>query len=169
MACDDSDRYECSTITDPETIRLMEIQPSSKLEAPIQCKLRDKNLAQIDYDIFAHYIALSHVWGDGVDRCAISVVGKAFDITATLDSALRHIRDPDRVINVWADGVCVNQNDIDERNTQVGLMGSIYSMAHHTIIFLGDSTPEIGIAMTAITRSSGPDISASTNGEQDDT
>jgi hypothetical protein len=53
---------------------------------------------------------------------------------------LRHIRDPQIVLRVWADGICINQFDNREKNVQVGLMGSIYELARHTIIFLGEAT-----------------------------
>ncbi|KAH7313178.1 hypothetical protein BKA65DRAFT_412085, partial [Rhexocercosporidium sp. MPI-PUGE-AT-0058] len=84
----------------------------------------------------------------------ISVEGKALNIIATLDSAFRHIRDMTRVIYVWADGVCVNQKGVEDRNTQVGLM------AHHTIIFLGDLTPEIDDAVKIVSQPAGCESSA---------
>jgi len=38
---------------------------------------------------------------------------------------------------VWADGVCINQLDIQERNDQVHRIHSIYSKATRTIVYLG--------------------------------
>jgi hypothetical protein len=70
------------------------------------------------------------------------VDGEAMYITASLDSALRHMRDRYRKRQVWADAICINQDDIEERNHQVGQMASVYSHAHHTIIFLGEGIPE---------------------------
>ncbi|KAH6716998.1 hypothetical protein BKA61DRAFT_671468 [Leptodontidium sp. MPI-SDFR-AT-0119] len=60
MADDNDGLYEYSVISDPDT-RLIEIQPSPSLETPVRCTLRHKTLAEIDYDIFAHYIALSYL------------------------------------------------------------------------------------------------------------
>jgi hypothetical protein len=37
------------------------------------------------------------------------------------------------------DAICVNQNDIDERNNQVPLMGTLYSGAEKVIIWLGEA------------------------------
>jgi hypothetical protein len=108
----------------------------------MQCSLKDATLAEYRDDIADHYVALSYVWGDANDKRCIMVDGKRFNITASLDSALRHIRDARRVLRVWADGVCINQNDAVERNRQVRLMGEIYSTAEHTIIYLGVSSPE---------------------------
>ncbi|KAF7888783.1 hypothetical protein EAF00_009083 [Botryotinia globosa] len=43
---------------------------------------------------------------------------------------------------MWADGICINQSDFEEKNRQVGLMSVIYEVASHTIIFLGETTSE---------------------------
>ena len=74
------------------------------------------------------------------DRRTVFINGKTLDITATLDSALRHIREPKRELKIWADGICINQSDVEERNIQVQQMGAIYQLARHTIIYLGEST-----------------------------
>ena len=97
-------------------------------------------LLEYDNDIVHHYTALSYVWGDEKDKRTVAVDGKSLEITATLESALRHVRDLQRVLRVWADGICINQLDVGEKNVQVGLMGSIYELARHTIIFLGEAT-----------------------------
>lgn len=55
------------------------------------------------------YTALSYVWGDATDIRQINVDGKALDITASLEEALRYIRDSKQPRRIWADGVCVNQ------------------------------------------------------------
>jgi hypothetical protein len=100
------------------------------------------NLAYYYHDVVDHYVALSYVWGDETDKRAISIGGKKLGITASLDCALRHIRDRRRMLHVWADGICINQNDVDDRNLQVSQMRSVYSAARHTIIFLGLSSPQ---------------------------
>lgn len=45
-------------------------------------------------------------------------------------------------MTVWADGICINQTDEEDKNTQVRQMGTIYEFARNTIIFLGDLAPE---------------------------
>ena len=39
---------------------------------------------------------------------------------------------------VWADGICINQGDVHEKEAQVQLMGDIYSKAEKTIVWLGE-------------------------------
>lgn len=100
-------------------------------------------LVEYDHDVVDHYVALSYVWGDETDKRAISIEGKKLEITASLDCALRHIRDRhSRMLRVWADGICIIQNDVDDRNLQVAQMRSVYSTARHAIIFLGLSSPQ---------------------------
>ncbi|PMD32954.1 HET-domain-containing protein, partial [Hyaloscypha variabilis F] len=134
--------YEYEKIGAEDTIRLILLQPSVDLEASIQCSLIRVTLEQCDKDVVEHYVALSYVWGDATLRRQISVDGATLDITASLDCALRHLRDQSRLLRVWADGICINQNDFEDRNHQVRMMSSIYLLARHTIIFLGPASPQ---------------------------
>ncbi|KAK0616869.1 heterokaryon incompatibility protein-domain-containing protein [Immersiella caudata] len=45
----------------------------------------------------------------------------------------------------WIDAICINQQDISERSSQVQMMGQIYKSAHHVVGWLG-SDPESGQA-----------------------
>lgn len=93
--------------------------------------------------------------GDQMDIRMVLVDGKALEITATLDSALRHIRSKDGPALLWADSICINQADIPERNQQVRQMGSIYACAAHTIIFFTSHTPEAELFLNALNISNG--------------
>jgi hypothetical protein len=86
---------------------------------------------------------LSYVWGDPISTRSIVVDGYSLSITANLDSALRHVRDNEHAIRVWADAICINQSDILERNKQVQQMGLIYSAVQHNITYLGDSDSHV--------------------------
>jgi hypothetical protein len=118
--------YQYSELTGDDAIRLIHLEPCDDLEASVECFLKDTTLAECRDDIGDHYIALSYVWGDQTDRRSMSVDGRRLEITASLDSALRYIRDHRRVLHIWADGVCINQKDTHDRNRQVRLMGDIY-------------------------------------------
>jgi hypothetical protein len=39
---------------------------------------------------------------------------------------------------LWIDALCINQKDLDERASQVGLMGQIYSTAAEVLVWLGN-------------------------------
>ena len=134
--------YQYSKLEGTDAIRLIYLQPCEDLEGGVECSLKDASLIAYGDDIGDHYIAISYVWGDQDDTRSILVDGRPLTITASLDSALRHVRDPRRVLRVWADGVCIDQKDVHDRNRQVRLMGDVYSTAQHTVIFLGASSPE---------------------------
>ncbi|KAH6714731.1 heterokaryon incompatibility protein-domain-containing protein [Leptodontidium sp. MPI-SDFR-AT-0119] len=92
------------------------------------------------------YEALSYVWGDPtVDSnftadCGVYI----FKATTNLESALRHLRFVDKPRYLWADAICINQNGLDERCQQVGIMGSIYAEASRVIIWLGHDEEHLG-------------------------
>lgn len=60
-------------------------------------------------------------------------------ITENLHTALSRLRDNsfDRII--WADGICINQDDNEERSLQVQYMMNIYSRASQVIVWLEES------------------------------
>jgi len=48
---------------------------------------------------------------------------------------------------MWIDAICINQNDISERNNQVRQMGAIYSQASQVVVWLGEETGDSGRAI----------------------
>jgi hypothetical protein len=117
------DKYQYTRLTEPDTFRLILLQPSPHLTAPLQLSILTATLSQYEDDIVDHYVALSYVWGNQTDISMIDVDSKQLEITASLDSALRHIRDANRPMKIWADGICINQTDTVEKNIQVRVMG----------------------------------------------
>jgi hypothetical protein len=60
------------------------------------------------------YESLSYAWGDPDVSISIRLEGKHFHVTTNLESALRHIRFPDRERIMWIDAVCINQRYLVE-------------------------------------------------------
>lgn len=108
--------YCYEKLTDIGAIRLIVLQPAVEPTAPLYCALISTNLCTCEYNLIDNYTALSYVWGNAAERGTIDIGGKVLDITASLELALRHIRDPLRTLHVWADGICINQTDIEEKN-----------------------------------------------------
>ena len=82
------------------------------------------------------YAALSYCWGDStLDRYIY--VPDALPVTANLHAALVSIGRM-ATAYVWADAICINQNNISERNHQVLLMRQIYEKATGIVIYLGE-------------------------------
>jgi hypothetical protein len=58
-------------------------------------------------------------------------------VTVNLQLALRHLRLPSTERVLWVDAVCINQNDILEKNHEVAHMRQIYLGAQQVIVWLG--------------------------------
>lgn len=114
MECEQKYRY--APLLEPDAFRIIVLRPSPSISSPLACNLNYSTLSHYDNSVIDNYVALSYVWGDASDRRTISVDGKALSITANLDSSLRYIRDSERDMEVWADGICIGQSDIVDKN-----------------------------------------------------
>ncbi|KAH7068499.1 heterokaryon incompatibility protein-domain-containing protein [Paraphoma chrysanthemicola] len=140
-------------------IRILELFPKASNEE-LRCRLIETPL-----DDAPPYQALSYVWGDPTIREPIWCNGERMDVTINLANALRRLRplqsetelnyakedatsprygdDDSATLShastrwVWADAICINQNDIVERSSQVQLMREVYSKSTEVAIWLG--------------------------------
>jgi hypothetical protein len=76
------------------------------------------------------------------ERLEILVNGHRFSVTVNLEAALRRLRFDAAPRVMWIDAICVNQEDFEERRTQVLPIGDIYSAASQTVVWLGKETEE---------------------------
>lgn len=97
-------------------------------------------VVHVDLDDDPTYLAISYAWGDK------SVVGHFLDPSGTetplgysqvILDILNTLVPPDETLYLWIDAICINQEDPDERASQVTIMGDIYRKAQQVIIFLG--------------------------------
>jgi len=124
------------------SIRLLALEPSLHEDDDVKCSLQHVEIAQA-----GSFEALSYVWGEAsaTTRESIIVEGCEFSVTANLWHALRNIRpkltttgtdDRSKGRTLWVDAICINQDDILERNSQVQMMRMIYRRAQRVLIFL---------------------------------
>ncbi len=149
----------------PDAIRLILLQPAPFISSPISCRIietawkheqttvypttkRKNGLA--DSSAQKGYTALSYTWGSSTQKTRIEIDGRPFHITSNLHTALQHLRSQRKEVRIWADSLCINQNDIEERNLHVSQMREIYSAANETTIFLGEATPGSDCLLSAI-------------------
>lgn len=124
----------------PNSIRLLRLLPDTD-KAEIRCEI-------FNYQLKAErssglYEALSYVWGNSPERKRLIIGGRNgaqayLDVTTNLYAALRRLRDPDVERIVWVDAININQDDLEERGSQVQFMASIYSFASRVIVWLGE-------------------------------
>ena len=100
---------------------------------------------QLDLEVFSKetcppYIALSYMWGSYEDTVSITVNRATLNITRNLWDFVQILHARGKTHDAqyfWADQVCMNQQDIAERDHQVGLMGAIFSGAQCVYAYLG--------------------------------
>ncbi|KAF5374284.1 hypothetical protein D9758_004543 [Tetrapyrgos nigripes] len=119
-------------------IRRLHLRPGPP-NSPIQCHLTTVSLLSSPKPF---YEALSYVWGDPSNRPSILLHDSPFPVTRNLFTALHYLRDEspngkERIL--WVDAVVINQEDIDERNSQVSMMDAVYASASHVLIWLGEA------------------------------
>lgn len=133
------------------SIRLLEIFPLNIENDPVICQL-----SSFPLDSTPEYIALSYRWGDVLDTTDITINQLNIHFRTNLVSAIRHLR---LAISrgfkplpsyVWADSICINQNNVAEINEQVRRMGSVYSRASTVISWLGsDANGDMSLMIKA--------------------
>jgi hypothetical protein len=117
-------------------IRMLILYPGA-LDNPLEGELELLNLEFFNIASSEPYESLSYVWGNP-DRCnEIICAGKRLRLTSSLYDALRRLRQPDRPRRLWADQICINQENMAERSQQVQFMNRIYKNASHVLVWLG--------------------------------
>ncbi|PSN63102.1 HET-domain-containing protein [Corynespora cassiicola Philippines] len=102
------------------------------------------------------YEALSYAWGDPLPPAAVYVIAENslpkshIKVRSNLEEALRHLRREHQPRILWIDAICINQDDISERQKQVKLMGLIFSRASGTVFWLGSDIQPGALALREI-------------------
>jgi hypothetical protein len=114
----------------------------------ICCELVKAYLSDLSHAM--PYAALSYAWGDTKMSESIILNGKSHLVTPNLYHALENLRweNEDRIL--WVDSICINQKEHKEKNHQLVYMATIYREAERVIFWLGPSTYETDLLMSAL-------------------
>ncbi|KAM5385153.1 hypothetical protein ACJZ2D_001114 [Fusarium nematophilum] len=82
--------------------------------------------------------ALSYVWGGRDDMQYLYIGPQQVSITKNLHAALQRLRYRDRRRTLWVDAICINQDDLSEKSTQVAMMSEVYGLTSNCLIWLGE-------------------------------
>ncbi|KAJ4180024.1 hypothetical protein NW755_012064 [Fusarium falciforme] len=135
-----------------QPIRLVTILPGSESQ-PISLQLHHTTMTQ---EPTPTYEALSYVWGSPDGGVAVSVAysddphQSTLMVGRNLFVALQHLRRADEPRTMWIDAVCVNQEDIAERSSQVRNMGNVYVLASRVVVWLGEANKDSDFVMSLL-------------------
>lgn len=119
------------TLGHQRSIRLLRIHPG-KDEKRMVVDLDEFNL---DSDV--QYTAISYVWGNSSPPSQITCNGHCAPVTRNLWDVLSCLREKNFGSLLWVDAICINQQDRQEKSTQVSMMRDIYKQAAKVVFWLG--------------------------------
>ncbi|KAF5619581.1 heterokaryon incompatibility het-6 [Fusarium tjaetaba] len=121
-----------------DEFRLLFLSPSTDHYAPVHAELvvhQDGRSPQ--------YESTSYTWaGENGDssKCRPLYIGRYWDVALQTQNCwymLQSLRLPIGTRAVWVDAICINQNDIEERDSQVMKMSQMYKNCHRVVVYLG--------------------------------
>lgn len=111
-------------------IRYLTLHPGTG-DDPLKCDLHTAPMSETTFE------AVSYVWGSDVRDQEIICEGRKLALTTNLFRVLKRVRQPETSRNIWADLICINQENLDEKGHQVAIMGQIYRHAERVLIHMG--------------------------------
>ena len=124
-----------------EWIRVFRIGPVLHSSGQICCEMKAVWLKEKPI-----YSALSYTWGAADNGQQVLLNGEPIYMRSNLCQflqALRGCQVPGSADWLWADAICINQADIEERGQQVALMGNIYRGASQMFAWLGEDEANV--------------------------
>lgn len=121
----------------------------------------DEVCATVSHETYHHhhgvpYECLSYAWGDAEGQEYVHLRYEASQDPVVLRcrrnlvTALRYLRYPDKSRVIWADAICIDQDNVGERSRLVAHMGEIYKRAVQIVVWLGEEDEGTASALETI-------------------
>ncbi|KAE9379654.1 HET-domain-containing protein [Stipitochalara longipes BDJ] len=132
--------YIYEPLKEPSQVRILKLHATKER---IECSLQQIKISDGGYQ------ALSYVWGKPEKPFSAFVLGENGEelgyipLTENLQDALCDLRDAAEIKNktFWIDQICIEQEG-EEKNDQVHMMGDIYRHAARVITYVGSAAPD---------------------------
>ncbi|KAK3362428.1 heterokaryon incompatibility protein-domain-containing protein [Lasiosphaeria hispida] len=128
---------------EPRFIRLLDLKRDA-WTWQLNCRIR-----HVALDDNPAYEAISYTWGSMTASHNICVGGKWLSITSNANTILQDRASFFETRTIWIDCICIDQQNISEKNVQVPLMDEIYRRAKRTVMHLGEY-PDAGLAFSLV-------------------
>ena len=115
--------FQYMRLPSAKSLRILSLQPAQSGKPIVVC-LETVPAAYVTNRL-SKCQALSYVWGNTDRTTIITCNGSLLGITKNLYIALQAIRQPDRETALWADAICIDQDNVEERNEQIKLMATM--------------------------------------------
>lgn len=113
----------------PRHIRLLKLLPGEH-EATLSTELLHISLE----DARGTYEALSYTWGTDTPSNTIFCNSQQFGLRPNAHDLLQRLRNTSECRWLWMDCICINQNDIGEREEQFKIMHLVYAQARSVCV-----------------------------------
>jgi hypothetical protein len=141
-------------------MRILRLLPASDESHDVECELRivkfsdDGVMPLDDSQTPIEYEAVSWCWGSGAWDQELRILDGdsvyGFMVSVNLLNALQSLRRFDAVRPIWIDRMCINQQNIQERNEQVAKMDKIYGHSKSVCVWLGEGDDDSKLAINFI-------------------
>ena len=101
-------------------------------------------MINVEFSSMPKYQALSYTWGSPETTKTIAVNGALVEVQQNLHDALFNLIELpewEGEVWLWVDAICIDQQNLQERTSQVRLMDFIYTRAQRVLIWLGLPRP----------------------------
>ena len=117
-------------------LKLDDVQPDSDLNGTLRV---------VNLDNLPKYYAIPYTWGSAEDSKQIIVHGAAYTIRKNLWECLHALMNNFEHLRgswLWADALCIRQDSVEEKNSQVAQIHHVFAGAEHVYAWLG-SDPQV--------------------------
>lgn len=126
-------------------IRLLRVHPHEGARRTIRC-----DLLTVPLDNAPTYEALSYTWGNPSKLAPINIDGNLVLVRKNLERALYELQDRNTERILWIDAICIDQENEEERSSQVRKMRDIYARASNVLVWLGKASDGSDLAFSLL-------------------
>lgn len=138
MAASLRNTFSFPPLSGPKQIRLVEFNRHEKFALRSRASRLSMSMVTTPLEACPPYRAVSYEWDTAENMRMIEIEGRPHMIRRNLHECLESLSGSDDAEGyLWIDQLCVNQGDVLERNSQVRIMGEIFSGADVVFAWIG--------------------------------